>query len=134
MDNMKYRITLELGDYSGDGHNITDARSFSCNVDYSEIEKAYNNSVKVIGVDLIEECCVECDDNSISDSHYEKMARCLEKGPLDKLLGIGKEYPWFGAVEYCELFWMYVQYSNPEIVYKKVDNMHIGGYGLYAEF
>jgi hypothetical protein len=51
-----YEITLVIGDWSGDGHEMTQRIAYVTNRPRGAIEKAYRMGTKEIGFDLSEEC------------------------------------------------------------------------------
>ena len=43
---MNHTITIEVGDWSRDGHNQSDVFVYKCNYSQSDVEKAYLKAVK----------------------------------------------------------------------------------------
>ena len=52
---LKYRLNLIVGDWSHDGHGMTDSVGIRCNRTIAEVQKAYDAAVKLTGMDLSEE-------------------------------------------------------------------------------
>lgn len=61
---MNHTITIEVGDWSRDGHNQSDVFVYKCNYSQSDVEKAYLEAVKN-GVPDVTTQCEEYEDNAL---------------------------------------------------------------------
>lgn len=128
------KVSLVVGDWSGDGHEKTDTFVFEIAgiKSYQEIPEAFYAGVKIIGVNI----------NSIT-SDYENDTISSKDGLLLKAHGYTpRPDTWvapngeisLSPAEYAEAYMFTCKVGKPQISYKMVDPervLNIGGYGLY---
>lgn len=140
-----HRISLSVGDYSGDGHCQEDTIYINCSVDRDELERAYKKS----GID-VQSQCEEYEDRSFS----RKMAiELLAKGKANEFTmeSIQQDIKYFFdegsddedddgtdlySTELFAVFWLCAARIgdpsiNIEFVKINPPNINIGGYGLF---
>lgn len=121
-----HTINLVVGDWSGDGHNITNTVTYECNFDKKTLELLYKRGVEKTGIDITK-CCVDYQENSLDE---ETMAILSRLGLID--LDEQDEYMWTDS--FARLYMQIAEIgSEGELEYKEVTNasINIGGYGLY---
>lgn len=125
-------IELVIGDWSGDGHNITNSIVIKTNLTQQEMIEAYQLGVQKIGFDLIEDVCADYEDNKISEDVYEKLVAsgykfdddCVVPSMIEPLeLG--------GSDDYADIYLHFVKIGNPQFVFSYGSSIKIGGYGLF---
>lgn len=68
----KFYITLQLGDWSHDGHNVTEVYSIESNLSPEDLQKAYRRGVARIGID-IEDLCDTYQEGFIEEDDYRTL-------------------------------------------------------------
>jgi hypothetical protein len=138
-----YDITLEVGDWSNDGHNQSEKFTIACNAPMAAVKDAYNKGTALLGFDFVKECCVEYEESSIETEKVKKLAE----------FGIVEYWNGKDGVEdenrithdenfhidelmsdtWCRLYMKIVQLGEPWIRYEFVKGewIDIGGYGLF---
>ena len=75
-----HTINLVLGDWSHDGHGITDTVTIKCSHTSEQIKEAYNQAVKNLGFpDLVEDACEEYEDSYLRLAFAQKLVRAVQK-------------------------------------------------------
>lgn len=141
-----HMVNLVLGDWSGDGHSMTETVTIRSNLDKKALEAAYKKGAKKLGVDVEDDVASDYEDATISVEQWQKFA---DAGMTLEQLFDGAEYETKEAQEaiddeednfgiWCDAFsrlWLFTaKQGNPEFEYtiEKDDspNINIGGYGL----
>lgn len=135
-------ITLSIGDWSKDGHNQSDEVIIETDLTAKQLDAAYKKGVKIVGVDLVKDCCHEFEDNTISVSDAIKM---LEAGVFELAGWDGIDAETIESEEGIKdvfsdgwetLYFAFCKIGNPKFKYKKHKDdrqvLRIGGYGLYS--
>lgn len=132
---LPHMINLVVGDWSHDGHNMTEQSTIKCNLEKKDLEKAYKKGTKVVGFNLTEEVCADYEDMSMPAEIAEKL----------KVAGIdaneyvehedGEELSFaYNHEAFTELWLRIAQLGNPDLKYEmssnESPNINIGGYGL----
>lgn len=135
----KYRVKLVLGDWSGDGHNISSSLFVSSSLSASELRTAYAEGTKKVGFDYCNTVCAEYEDSSISK---EKLNRLKELG-FELRDSDGEEFEleeqdeclFMDEETFAGMYMFICKLGNETLEYQFVsDNAQsnqIGGYGLY---
>lgn len=143
-----HSIELILGDWGGDGHNITHRIRILSNLTTSEIRNAFNDGKKTMnykGGKGIDNYCNDYEDREIPIDFAEFCE--------DAFYGSGDEYPFkaedieewnwisegdknvsINMEEYTDIYLRTVKLGNPNFKYqysKSGSSMGIGGYGLF---
>lgn len=138
------RISLTVGDYSGDGHDRKEEMHISCSLDIDELKKAYKWGSIKINTDFAKEYCDEYEDNFFPKVLAELI---LEQGKSSGFIteDMEQEIKWaFDDVlnnnisinsEIFSVLWLCVaRIGCPEMkieFIKSSPNINIGGYGLF---
>lgn len=128
-------VRFVMGDYSDDGHGKKDEFYFYSNVDLETIKKAYQKAVDIIGIDIIEDCCEEYEDSSISKDNINTLEEHLGKLNLD----LKEDFEEDDCIALTENDWIkiikeYIKLGDPDIQLIEIkcdDFFDIGGYGIY---
>lgn len=129
-------ITLQLGDWSHDGHGLTATYSITSSLSIKEINKAYKKGVKKIGVDLGEDICRDYEENFISMQYLHSF---IEAGYTSNYFNISNSIDGGSVLtqeEYLQLYLFTVKIGNNKFEYTLVNDketiIQIGGYGLFG--
>src|SRR5688572_21393986 len=131
----KHKITVVVGDWSQDGHNLTESFTVESNLSKEEVEKAYKKGTKALKVSIAD-LCNDYSDNAIPKLTYNKFVslkpsieelgwKC-EEDDKDGIRRIGPD-------EFAEMYFVTVKAGNKNFkwTYVKSGHIHIGGYGLF---
>jgi len=129
MDNI---INLVIGDWSDDGHGKTHTVTVKSNLLKENIDRAYLEGVKKIGVD-ISEYCEDYEDTLVPMEALKK----LETAGFDlyTLDGYGEDEEFGIWYEDFAKIWMFIaKTGNPDLILVPADpnSINIGGYGLFT--
>ena len=131
------KITLVVGDDSGDGHSRKESYPIEVNVSLEEFLKAFKKGSKKLGFDLRDEC-EDYQDSELSDKAVDSL---VTNGIVNQdrmtLTSSGKvviEDDCIWAESFMMLYTEIVRLGNPKITFGKTKspNLHIGGYGLFC--
>jgi hypothetical protein len=116
-------ITLEIGDWSRDGHNQSEKIAFDSNLSVNEIKDAYKRGVDSIGFDL-EDCCAEYESRTLSDNRMELLEEAGFVFESEEIL----------PQVFADMYIFFCRTGNPSIEIKPIElaNITIGGYGLFS--
>jgi len=131
---LPHMINLVVGDWSHDGHSMTEQSTIKCNLDKKGLEKAYKKGSKKVGFDLTEEVCEAYEDMSVSDDVVEKLRTAGIK-PEDFIENEGGEWSFaYNWEAFTELWLRIAKLGNPNLEFEMCSNdspnINIGGYGL----
>lgn len=129
------KITLEVGDWSNDGHSQSDTFTVESSLDAKALKKAYAKGTKKIGFDLSADVCKKYEDSQIPMRCWDKLI-ALEFDDKNRECIIDA---WDSGVYVTqELFvdmWIFIcQLGNPDLKIEICHNgewIEIGGYGLF---
>lgn len=138
------RITLVLGDWSHDGHNMTSNFIIDSNLTSKEVESAYKRGASKCGLDLRANVCSDYEDSSISAEDFKKLADAgYDRGDFGKVdpddddppgdpLKVGIDY--VDHDEFLRMWLFIVKLGEPSFECKEIRSydvtVNIGGYGL----
>ena len=126
---MKFQTTFEIGDWSHDGHCISEDVVVKHNKTYNCIRDHYRMAQKEHGIDF-ETLCEDYDDSTIKFGDLEKL---VELGIISQDEVEDDEYWVQGAKDFVRLYLEYTKTYLNTLEYKFVDvhKVHLGGYGLF---
>lgn len=146
-------ITFVVGDWSADGHGMTDKIAFQSNLSSHKIEEAYKAGSKKLGFDFIEDVACDYEDGRIhwdelstlrkagftqeldDETTKEEAQQIKEKWENDHPHVKCRDYA--GASldpeTYINIYQFIVKLGNPKASFKKLkkQTLEIGGYGLF---
>lgn len=146
---LEHDITLVAGDWSHDGHGMTDNIFIKSNLTHKQIEKAYKAGAKKIGIDLVEDVCEEYEDTRLPEDLFMKLEETgfdvqslhpyLDtKWSEEELEDIrsGQEDVHLYGDKFAEIYLHFCKIGNPDFQYEIVSDsaprIHIGGYGCFG--
>ncbi len=139
-------IDLILGDWSHDGHGLTDTITITSNLTVDEVKKAYKDGANKVGVDLVKDACSGYEDPWIAYEDWQKLAGfgltpdSIEKYAYDvnemqKNIDIQHEV-YLSRDAFVKAYLFIIGIGNPDfncdIVKANPNTIHIGGYGLFC--
>ena len=133
MDNL---IRLVVGDWSGDGHNITDTSFMKSNLTYIEISSAYRKGSEILGFNLKEDCCHEYEDSLLLGEHiFALRANGIDikfDGRHEDPMEDEEEGVRLMSEEFVEIYLEICKLGNPDFKYEifRINDVNVGGYGL----
>ncbi len=133
----RFRIQLVIGDWSGDGHEITRSVTAHSNIPADELKAAYDLGVKATGVDLTRDVCSDYRDSSLSAEVLAKLVAAGYAIPgMENLSGneIFDDTQYLDPEEFAGIWLFIARKGNPELRVDLVENdarINIGGYGLF---
>lgn len=126
-------IVLTVGDWSGDGHNMTASRAIKTNLTPKELEKAFDKGVKKSGMDIT--CtCEDCEDSHISLDMWNYFHSRGIKGDLADIYE-DEDRVIINVDTYFDIYLKTCEIGNPDFKYeitKDKNTINIGGYGLFS--
>ena len=133
------RISLVIGDESGDGHEKTEDIDIWCSLTTKGLQDAYKKGAKKLGFDFTDTVARDYEDNRLSKDRYDKLTKLGLK--LDYELELydkdnEEEGYCIEQITYAEITMFICSIGSPGLVYKFIENdyfdrWHIGGYGLF---
>lgn len=141
-------VNLVVGDWSHDGHSITETVTVATNVSRVQLYKAYKTGAAKVGLDLEEEVAADFEDNLVQIEQWRKLEAagltlesvfnsktCYELKNARQALAAG--LPFHVYVEDYARIWLFIaQLGNPDVQYKvkpvDIATINIGGYGLLS--
>jgi hypothetical protein len=145
MSDLTFKVTLVVGDWSGDGHGQTDTIIIESNLDAKKIMSAYKKGSKKLGFDWINDVGAKYEDNLLP---IDKLKKLIEHGlNLEEIF-----YDWeveeaqrllkddnskgvqLWSHSYTTAFLFITKLGNKTFEYNFIvdDNrLNIGGYGLF---
>lgn len=153
----KHMITLQAGDWSCDGHGLTETWVIESNLSRKELEAAYKKGKKVMDVDLVEDVCEEYEDDKISIDLIKKLNETgfdinklhpIVKGKLSideegEIVGkpeldefdINHAGISIGSENFKDIYLHFCKVGNANFKFKELSSreevVQIGGYGLF---
>ncbi len=126
-------IRLVVGDYSGDGHNKSESFYINSSLSKKNMQEAYINGAKKLGVDLVNDICTNYEDSRLPP---EAKKIFMDAGfedkydyELDDEESMAYNHQWF------DLYLFTVWYGNNDFEYlmenQNAETIIVGGYGLF---
>lgn len=143
--------TLILGDWSKDGHSLSDTIHIASNINNKEIEKAYKKATKKLGFDFIDDVCRDYEDDlcpkdilnilikykfSINDLYIDpKFTGDLENA-TEVFTNKDSDGLHLRKDSFLYIYLFIIKLGNKNFKYEILEeelnpSIHIGGYGLY---
>jgi hypothetical protein len=143
---LPYLINLVVGDWSNDGHSMTETITISSNLKKKDVEKAYKKGAKKLKLDVTEDVAADYQDGYIYDDQWKKLAvvgLTLENVFDDDRLSLdevtdeledGGRYFSIHPGAFANIWLFVAQQGNPIFRFRVNNddspNINIGGYGL----
>ncbi len=123
-------LELRIGDWSGDGHGITESLFFHVN-SIEEVEGGYAEGCKILGFDFTSEVASDYEDTKVPAHILEKLNEhgLLEDFDTEDWEEFGIDYD-----QYLKIYLNIVKLGNPNFHIKehKMQTIDIGGYGFFG--
>lgn len=126
---MEYNIGFVIGDPSGDGHACTTDYHIVANHSADEISKAYKETTKLLGFDLIKEVGVDFQSDYWIPEKFTK--ELLKLGIIDEKYVRESDAEWgapagcyefdYAEEEFVDLYFAIVKYSLPDLEWSSRD-------------
>lgn len=136
---LKHKIDLIVGDWSRDGHEKSEVVKIKSNLTLEELQAAYKDGSKLIGVDLIKNVCKDYEDNKIPKEICEKILKSLAalnlKSSLEWFEEDLEEDVWIYESEWAYVILDVCRIGCPNFEWEEVEdgeNWKIGGYGVFS--
>jgi hypothetical protein len=134
-----YKIEMVVGDWSNDGHGMTDKYHIEANASHLELAKAYEVGTKIIGFNFTDEVCSDYEDNVIKSEHREilvqhgfkgELADYLEEhsGYFDENKDFVEVYMFIVELGFKSLYGTALEWS---FINANIPQLKVGGYGLF---
>lgn len=128
------RIELVVGDWSKDGHGISETFLFEVNLNKEQIYKAYKKGSKILGYDLIETKCRGYEESSVTELWWKEFLEATKTKDEDYTVdgaynGNISIYP----ETWAQMYWAVCKLGDESLTYEEVENdgrIEINGYGL----
>lgn len=121
---IEYLIKLNIGDWSGDGHDKKEEVLCKSNKDVLEVRKAYKKGTEIIGLDLFT-ICNEYEDDRIT-SEQRKLFRCLDDVDADS---VDDNFVPIGVKEMCNMWLEIVRSGDQDLRIEELTSIqHFNGY------
>lgn len=128
-------INLIVGDWGGDGHNMTNTITIKTNYTADQIRDTFVENSKNLNF-LLLDYCSEYEESTINknilDPVLQELNITVEKLNIEN--DYNDESYYFDSDSYARLYLAIVKYNNPGFNYKFVNSdntVDIGGYGLF---
>ena len=122
---------VEIGDANGDSQNSSRIYILEMEESQSQLMDAYDRASKMLGLDIISECCVDFGERNMNEDDAKKLT---DGGiPLDDIISDLDE---IGVEEWIHLFIAVCRKGDPslgEIKIKAPHTIGLGGFGLIFE-
>lgn len=137
---METRVKLLVGDYSGDGHNITQDYYVLTNLSCKQVQSSYKEGTKKIGFNFSNEVCRNYEDGSISKDKWAKLKefgyvpRSYDGEEFELEENVAGDGFTLDSQTFADIFMFICKLGNPTLEYKFVEednSINIGGYGLF---
>lgn len=130
----KHNITIVVGDWSRDGHGMTETFSISSSLDRMKISEAYKKGVTKLGFS-ISECCQNYEDPYLDDTNVKLLeAAGFDLTSLDAFDPESEE-TLFSLLpdDFNNIYLFTVKLGDPSFEWEIIDSnrINIGGYGLF---
>jgi hypothetical protein len=135
----KYKIKLTMGDWSHDGHGLTEHVMVMCNLTATQLQQAYKRGCEKVGFDFTRDVAASYEDNVLPQGLLKKLE---EQGFVPKEFASEWADPYdgekfrLGPDNFWQI-WMFVAgLSSTLLDYEEVTgdftDVRIGGYGLFS--
>lgn len=127
-----YIMNLIVGDYSGDGYDVTSERPFVVNMKPLDVEKAFRDGSKMLGVDL-SKLCDKYQEDVIDSPHSDILLSAgFDMGNVD-IEETGDNIRIHMDDKAFRSLWLQIaKYGNNGLEFSELQMSYhdIGGYGL----
>ena len=148
LEGLGHVTCLIVGDWSHDGHSMTEVVSVASNLTRDQLIEAYKAGVAAVGLDPQEEVACDYEENWVTIDQWRKLEAsgmalkdvfgdksCLEFKEAKRNVEIGEQFTLYP--EDFVRMWMFVaNKGNPDLRYEiRLDDpavINIGGYGLLS--
>jgi len=147
-----YRLTLQAGDWSCDGHGLSEVFVIDSNLTQGELVDAYKDGVKHFGIDLTEEVCEDYEDARIPEDLVKKLYdsgfdinkfHSLKDGTFSydedgELVDDSDncEEPRLCGETFKDVWLHFCRIGNPQFQYKEINTrdvvIQLGAYGCFS--
>jgi len=129
---MDHKIKVVCGDWSNDGHGMTDSITIKSNLTKDQLESAYANGSNILGFDFKETVGKELEDNKMSQAEMDLLHKHNIDVVVDEYYG-KKGYYSLDTESYTEIILGICKLGYPNFMHHKIETeeFHIGGYGLF---
>lgn len=129
---MKYQLKIVCGDWSNDGHGMTDSIFIESNLNHEDIEVAYKRGAKEIGLDFRNDVARQYEDHKMSQAQMDILRANNINTEVDEWYGEPSSYS-LDSDSYIEIFLEICKIGNYNFNYEKIETreVHIGGYGIF---
>jgi hypothetical protein len=133
---MKHIIILVLGDWSHDGHGKSSIVTIRSNLTKPEIEAAYREGIKKVGISFVEDIGSDYDDYGGCTIETEDCEK-LEEAGIDTTEVEEDPNGSYRLYEegFVKIYLSLVKLGNPKFKWDRVsydeNHIRIGGYGLF---
>ena len=131
---MNSLINLVVGDWSHDGHGITDTTLIRSNRNYDDLIKAYKAGCEIVGFEL-DNICRSYDDGELPVDNAEMLRDAgFDLNTLEGYEGVD-EAIYITSEDFTIIYLAICQMGDPKFLYEYVTAypIHIGGYGLFYD-
>jgi len=131
---MNNKIKIVCGDWSNDGHGMTESITIKSNFTKDQLESSYVNGSKILGLDFRKTVGTDFEDNKMSQAQMDLLHKHNIYVEVDEYYGEDGYYA-LTSEEYIEIILKICELGNLGFVYEKIetDDFHIGGYGLFFD-
>jgi hypothetical protein len=147
-----YSAVIVVGDWSGDGHNITEKYRYKFNMSPGHVKEAYQVGTNMVGVNLSGTVAKEYGSSTLYENDYWALCKAginvpsiLKESEMaddeDIIDDNGKKRKnppryYLAPEDFAELWLAVAKLGNPGLEWTRVDEpvntINIGGYGLFA--
>jgi hypothetical protein len=127
-----HTVNIVVGDWSHDGHSMTETYTIESNLTGDEIEAAYKKGTEKLGFDLVEDCCAEYEDNQVSLEQIKMLeASGFDISKFDKDKNGNYCGIWHDL--FVELYLHVIKLGDDSFKWDwtESEDINIGGYGLF---
>lgn len=130
-----HMINLVVGDWSRDGHSMSETVTILSNLDKESVEEAYKLGTLKVGFDLTEEVCSDYEDMSVPDDVIRKL-KAVGINPDAFIEQDGDQWSFHYDYEAFARLWLRIaELGNSTLRYETTDDespdINVGGYGLF---
>ena len=132
---LEHQINLVMGDWSHDGHCMSETVTIRTNLSSDELIDAYEKGSKQVEFDLTGDVAADYEEYSFPDEFIEKLQpfgfkadEFLEQPYVDDSWAVSGNAFW--------RIWLFIaKIGDPSLEFEEVDNVDIiiGGYGMFSQ-
>ena len=131
---MDHRIKVVCGDWSNDGHGMTESITIKSSLTKDQLESSYINGSRILGLDFRKTVAKNWEDNIMSQEQMDLLHKQNIYVEVDDYYGKDGYYA-LTSEDYIEIILKICELGNLGFEYEKIksDEFHIGGYGLFYD-